>query len=149
LFRILMDAIRSSDGAVLFSGSAQVSVTPGSSGEPPPITIPVTYGGPKGVRVVMAPRDTGVAPGGTFTFRATVFDASNNPVAEPVGFYLVNTSDALKLVLNRLSGVATAQTGATGEVDVQALSAGGLADTTKVFIGALPAGVRITPGYAN
>ena len=149
LFRIIMEAVRSSDGAVLFSGTADVSVTPGSGASAPPISIPVAYGGPKGVQVVIAPRDTGVAPGGTFTYRATVLDATSNSVAEPVGFYLVNAADASKLTLNRLSGVANALAGASGSVLVRALTAGGLADTTSVFIGALPAGVRITPGFAT
>ncbi|MBI4502691.1 MAG: Ig-like domain-containing protein [Gemmatimonadetes bacterium] len=139
VFRVLLDAVRSSDGLVLFSGSQDVTVTSTSGGPPPEVRIPITFVGPRGARVVIGPKDTAFAGAASFSFRATVFDVENNVVAnDPVSFYLVNAADASKLTLNRITGAATVPTGQTGEVRVYALSADSLRDTARVTLGFIP-----------
>ena len=149
VFRVLLDAVRSGDGAVLFSGSQDISVTSGTGGTPQEVQIPVSYAGPLSARVAIAPRDTNMASGSSFTMRATVFDASDNVIAVPVTFYLVNAADATKLTVNRLTGQVTAAAGQQGEVGVYAMSADSLRDTTRIFVGVVAASLRVTPGYGN
>jgi hypothetical protein len=147
-FRVLLDAVRGTDQAVLFSGSQSVIVTAGSTSTAQEIAIPVLYSGPRGARVVLTPADTVVGPNKSFAFKATVFDNNNTVVNVPVGFYLLNSGDANKLTINRLTGVATT-TGQTGDVLILALTADSLRDTSHVFVGSVPTQVRIAPGYGN
>jgi Cohesin domain len=144
-FTLLLEALRSSDGMVLFSGTQTVTVT-GSSGTTP-VSIPVTYTGPNGAFVVIQPRDTAIAPGAAFTFTAVVFDAAEAAVPVPVTFDLADAANAVILTVSKYTGIATAGT-TTGTVQVVARSADGLTDTARVAVGAVPAGVRVTPGYA-
>jgi hypothetical protein len=146
-FTLLLEAIRSSDGVVLFSGTQTVTVT--STSGTTPVSIPVSYAGPTGALVIIQPRDTAIAPGGTFTFAAVVLDANSAPVAVPVTFGLVTAADSVILRVGKYTGTATAGTGPTGTVQVVARSADGLTDTARVAVGAVPAGVRIVPGYAT
>jgi hypothetical protein len=144
-FTLLLEAIRSSDGVVLFSGTQSVTVT-GSSGTTP-VSIPVAYAGPKGAFVVIQPRDTAIAPGAAFTFTAVVFDTVEATVAVPVTFGLVTDADSAILRVAKYTGVATAGTGATGTVRVVARSADGLTDTARVSVGAVPAALDVIPGF--
>jgi len=146
-FTVLLQAIRSSDGAVLFQGTQSLTVDPGSGSGP--VSVPVTYAGPTGARVVISPRSTAVTPGQSFTFTAVVYDAANAVVNVPVTFNLVKAGDSTLLGLARVSGVATAAAGASGTVPVVARSADGHTDTARVSIGAVPPAVRITPGFAT
>jgi hypothetical protein len=145
LFRILLDAIRSSDGMVLFSGIQEIQLSTASS-EGQEVQVPVSYTGPAGTRLVLAPRDTSVLPGGTFQFRATVFDEGDTPLASPVSFFLVNPADAGRLAVSRLTGLASAGAGASGVVRVYGTTPNDLRDTVDVFLGAVVASVRIDPG---
>ena len=144
-FRILLDAIRSSDGAVLFSGIEVVQVAAGASGGQE-VEIPVSYTGPAGTRLVLAPRDTAVLPNGAFQFRATVFDEAEMPVASPVSFFLVDPADAGRLAVSRLTGLASAGATASGTVRVYGVTPNDLRDTVTVFLGAIVAAVRVDPG---
>ena len=148
-FRILLDAIRSSDGVVLFSGVQIISVaaTP-PSGTPPTFDIPVTYAGPTGTSILVSPRDTAVAPGVTFPLVAVVRDAAEAVVAVPVTFALANPADSTILQVGRLTGLVTTRIGAQGETRVGAKSADGLTDPARIFVGSTPASVRVTPGFA-
>jgi hypothetical protein len=147
VFEVHLQAIRSSDGEVLFEGVQLVTVT-GTSGSTP-VTIPVTYAGPTGVSCVIAPADTAVAFGGSFTFRAAVYDAQGLVVAVPVTFDLVTPADSLILSVSRHTGAATANATVSGTVFVVARSADGLTDTARVAVGAIPGTIRVTPGFAN
>lgn len=147
-FRVVLEAIRSSDGAVLFSGVDTVSVGTGSTGGGAPIEIPVHYVGPTAARVVLTPGDTAVEAGSSFTFQAATYDAGENPVSVPVRYHLVERADSVLMTVERLTGAATVATGVEGEVDVYATTPdGAAADTARVLIGAVPVGVGIFPGF--
>jgi len=147
LFRVLLDAFRASDVAVLFSGSEDVVVT--SGGGPQEVQVPIGYSGPHGAGVVVAPKDTNVTAGGSFAFRATVFDANGSVVGVPVTFHLINPADASKLRVSRLAGLATAVAGQQGTVLVLALTADSLRDTARVVVRSATASVQVTPGYGS
>jgi hypothetical protein len=147
-FRVLLDAVRATDGAVLFAGVQEVVVTSGSTSTAQEVSIPVSYSGPRGARVVLTPADTVVGTNRSFTFKSTVFDSKDAVVSVPVGYYLLNPADASKLTINRLTGAATT-TAQTGDVLVLALTADSLRDTAHVFVGSVAQAVRITPGSAN
>lgn len=144
-FAILLQAIRSADGMVLFRGADTVTVSTTSGGTP--VTIPVSYAGPTGVRCVIGPPDTAIAPGASFTFRATVYDGANAVVPVPVTYALLNPADSVVLRVQKYTGVATAGLSTTGTVFVVARSADGLRDTARVGVGAVPAGIRVRPGF--
>lgn len=148
VFRILLDAVRGQDNAVLFTGSNDVIVTNTSSASAQPVQIPVAYSGPRGARVVLTPADTVVGLNTAFAFRSTVFDAADAVVNVPVGYYLLDPADAAKLVLNRLTGAATS-TGQTGDVLVLALTADSLRDTAHVVVGNIASALAITPGIGT
>jgi hypothetical protein len=149
LFRIVLEAVRSADGMVLFTGSSDVLVEAGTSGGATPVEIPVTYAGPTAATVILAPRDTAVDVGGTFRFRATAFDGQGSAVDVPLRFFLVNAADATRLTVDRLSGDAEALS-AGGQVSVFVRTADtAAADTTRVFLGVQPGAIQVTPGYAN
>lgn len=150
VFTVVLDAIRSSDTAVLFSGNEDVVVTSTAGSDPQEVQIPVRYSGVRGTRVVVAPKDTLVAPGGSFTMHATVFDASDAAIADPVFYYLINASDASKLTLNRLTGAASGVAGQLGTVLVLALTADSLRDTARIVLGVVPvAAVTVAPPSAT
>jgi hypothetical protein len=149
-FRVRLEAVRSSDGAVLFSGESIVSVTAGSSGTGAPVEIPVTYTGPTAARLVLMPSDTAVEAGSSFIFRASTFTAAGGAVNVPVRYALVNAADSVLLRVDRLTGQATVAGGAEGEGLVYAMTPDGLAaDTSRVLIGAVPVAVAVNPGYVN
>jgi len=149
-FRVRLEAVRSSDGAVLFSGESIVSVAAGGSGTGDPIEIPVTYTGPTAARLVLMPSDTAVEAGSSFTFRASTFTAAGGAVNVPVRYALVNPLDSLSLQVDRLTGDATVAADVEGEVLVFAVTPDSVAaDTSRVLIGAVPVAVAVAPGYAN
>jgi len=146
---ILLDAIRSSDNAVLFSSVDTADIQEQGSGASEPI-IPkhMTYVGPPAVSIAIAPRDTAVEGGSSFRYRATALDAAGGAV--PVRFGLVNRADSMSIRVDRLTGEATTTAGAEATVSVFARTVDSLlADTTRVLIGAVPVGVAISPGYEN
>lgn len=146
-YTVLLQAIRSSDGLVLFEGTQTVTVSPGTTAAP--AQLPVTYVGPAAAAVSIQPRDTAVAPGSVFTFTAVARDAAQAVVATPVTFALVTAADSVILNVGKFTGVATAGTGPTGTVRVVARTPEGRTDTARVSVGAVPAGVRVTPGFAT
>lgn len=143
-FTVLIQAIRSSDGVVLFEGTQVVMVTTTVGGTA--VEIPVTYAGPTGALLLVEPADTAIAPGASFTYRTTVLDNLEAPVLVPVTFALAVAADSAILAVNKYTGTATAGTGPTGTVRVVARTPDGLADTARVSVGAVPVGVRVTPG---
>jgi hypothetical protein len=144
-FTVFLQAIRSGDGLVLFEGTQTVSVTAGAT---TPAEVPVTYVGPAAASVEVQPRDTAIGPGASFTFNAVARDAAQAVVASPVTFTLVTPADSLILNVRKYTGVATAGTSATGTVRVVARTPDGRTDTARVSVGAVPAGLRVTPGFA-
>jgi uncharacterized protein YjdB len=150
VFTVMLDAIRSTDAALLFSGHADIVVTSTAGSAPQEVQIPVAYSGARGTRVVVSPKDTLVTPGGSFTMRSTVFDASNAVIQVPVSYYLINASDASKLTLNRLTGAANGAAGQFGTVLVLALTADSLRDTARIVLGVVPvATVTVSPPSAT
>lgn len=149
-FRVRLDALESATGAVLFSGSQEVQVTSTSTGSSQPVEIPVQWAGPVATRIVIAPHDTALAAGGAFLLRATAFDAQDAIITSSPRYYLVNTADANKLTVNRLTGLVTAATGQQGlvRVYVETLDPTPPRDTANIYVGAVPSSVRITPGHA-
>jgi hypothetical protein len=148
-FVILLRALRSSDGLVLFSGLDTIQVQ--SSGQGMADSIPITYTGPRAARLTIAPKDTAVTGAAVIPFRVTAFDSSNAVVSGVyVSFFLVDRADSSKLTLGKYTGVASGVSGASGQVRVYALAPGGVSsDTASVILGSAPAGVKVTPGYAD
>lgn len=146
-FTVLLQAIRSSDGLVLFEGSQTVSVAPGSTTQA--AQLPVSYVGPAAASVTIQPRDTAVGPGASFTFTAVARDSAQAVVGTPVTFALVTPADSLVLRVGKYTGAAMAGTGPTGTVRVVARTPapGGRTDTARVSVGAVPAGLRVAPGF--
>src|SRR6266853_1763855 len=66
-FQVTLQGIRSSDGAVLYTGVATVVVS--GAGANPPVSVPVSYIGPcrlgSGCIVTVAPQDSPLATGGS------------------------------------------------------------------------------------
>jgi len=144
-FEVWLQAIRSGDGMLLFEGVDTVTVTTTSGSTP--IEIPVAYAGPTGALLLLEPADTAIAPGASFTYRAVVLDTLEAPALVPVTFVLAVPADSTILTVNRSTGVVTAGTANTGTVRVVARTPDGLADTARVSVGAVPAGVDVTPGF--
>ena len=146
-FRITFNAIRSSDGEVLFSGVDTVGVT---SGTFDPDVIPVTYVGPISARVEISPKAIAADSGDTFTFSATAFDSTDAVIAVPLRFFLVNPADSTTLTVHYRSGEAEVLNTAIPTVGVYVRSADDppATDTATVSIGVVAASVVIDPGYA-
>jgi hypothetical protein len=137
-FRIVLEALRSTDGVIVFAGEDTVVVTAQSgSGEGQSVEIPIVYTGPRAKTIVLAPKDTAVASGATFTYRVTAYDSLGGIVTGVVTtFHLVTPADSTKLILNRLTGLATTVSGAQGAVRVYARTADSVAyDTARVQLG--------------
>jgi hypothetical protein len=156
-FRLILTAVRSSDGTVLFSGQSDVQVSSSAAGTTISTdTIPLPYVGPRAVRVRIAPKDTAVTGTSPFNYRAVALDAAGLPVVpQPqFTFFLVNPADSTKLRLGKFTGTATPVAGATGTVRVRVEAPGPtagtvVADTARVVVGVAPAGVVVRPGYLN
>lgn len=147
-FRIVLQALRSSDGLIVFAGEDTVVVTSASSsGTGQQVEIPIVYTGPKAKTISLTPADTALVSG-TIAYRVTAFDSVGNVVLGVESrYFLVNPADSNRLRVDRLTGVAT--TGAdSGQVLVYARTVDSAAyDTARVFVGAGPVGLRITPGF--
>lgn len=143
-FRVLLDAIRSSDGAVLFSGVEIISVTdPGPGQQPPEIQITPIYTGPTAARVAIAPPETVLTEGATFRFRATAFDAANNAIDVPLEFEVPDPAHANILSVQRLTGQVTAGTAAPGVAAVlvvRSFDTPPVSDAALVFVCSTAAG---------
>jgi len=156
-FRLILTAVRSSDGTVLFSGTSSVQVSSSGGGTSVSTdTIPLPYVGPRAVKLKLAPKDTAVTGTGSFTYRVTALDSAGQVVSpQPqFTFFLVNPADSTKLRLGKFTGTATPVAGATGTVQVRAEAPGPsagtvVADTARVTVGVVPAAVVVTPGYLN
>ncbi len=156
-FRLVLTAVRSGDGTVLFSGQSDIQVTSSASGSTISTdTIPLPYVGPRAARVAIAPKDTAVTGTAPFTYRAVAFDSAGALlVPQPqFTFFLVNPADTAKVKLGKFTGVATPVSGATGQVRLYVQAPGRttgsvVADTARLFLGSVPAAVRLNPGYAN
>jgi uncharacterized protein YjdB len=150
-FRVVLQALRSADGVIVFAGEKTVVVSSeSSSGQGQSVAVPIVYTGPKAKRIVIAPHDTALVSG-TIAYRVSAYDSLGGVVVGVESrFFLVNPADSTKLTVNRLTGLATTVTGASGESRVYAVTADGAAyDTARVFVGAGPVGVRITPPFAT
>ena len=152
-FRVRLEAFRASDGEIFFVGESFVTVFATANVDDPAqaVTIPIEYAGPRGVRVVIAPRDTAVQQGGTLTLRATVFDSTDVPIEAPVTFNLVTPRDSVLLRVGRTTGIAEANASGSGRVSVFVRTGDSLTDTTSVFVvGANdPVALRLGTGSAN
>lgn len=152
-FRIVLQARRSLDGLIVFSGEDTVVVTSESSGgEGQQVEIPVAYVGPRAARIVLTPSDTALPTVGSFVYTVAAYDSLDAPIAGgvEVRFFLVAPADSSKLTVNRLTGLVTSIAGQTGQVGVYGRTIDGVAaDTARVFVGAVPAGIKFTPGHAN
>ena len=151
-FRVQLDVMQT-DGSVLFSGSQVVTVTSAAASAPQEVTLPVAWVGPMAARIVIAPKDTAIATGGSFTLRSIIFDGQDQDITSKASprYYLVNPADASRLAVNRFSGLVTGLAGATGQVLVYAETTDPVPprDTARIFLGSVPALVRLTPGIAN
>jgi hypothetical protein len=149
LFLLVLRAYRSSDHLVLFSGTATVTVYATSSGKSQ--EVPVNYVGPRPSRITIAPKDTSLTGTGSFAYRVTGYNDLGAVIPGAyVSFFLVDPTDSTKLLLGKFSGVATAVPSAVGVVRVYSQAPGGVtSDTARVFLGAVPQSLRVTPGYAN
>ncbi len=148
-YQVSLQGIRSRDGAVLYTGSDTVTVTPGRATRVD--SVPVAYIGPCGLgagcRVIVAPQDSTLAAGGSLVVRVSV-DSAGVPVTG-VPVVLTNLTPTLILVApdGHVTGLVTA-TGGAGRV---AAAIRGAADTLRLTVAALtaPAAVLIAPGYAT
>jgi hypothetical protein len=131
---------------VLFQGTQTVTASQGTTTVP--TLLPVTYVGPAAASVAIQPRDTAIGPGASFTFTGVARDSTQAVVGTPVTFTLVTPADSVILRVQKHTGLATAGTTATGTVRVAARTPDGRGDTARVSVGAVPAGLRITPGFA-
>ena len=147
--RVRLEAFRASDGQIFFVGQSIVTILAADPAQS--ITIPIEYAGPRGIRVVIAPRDTAVQQGGTLTLRATVFDSTDAPIEVPVTYNLVTPRDSVLLKLGRTTGIAQADVSGSGRVSVFVRTGDSLTDTTNVFVvGANdPVALRLLTGSAN
>jgi hypothetical protein len=112
-FEILLEGVRSSDNAVLYSGIDTVLVSGGST-TPPPIEIPVNYVGPcqaaSGCQVTVGPLGVSLAQGDSVLMIASVDSAGIPVVGVPVSLINLDTS----LVRVRSSRFVVARTGTPG-----------------------------------
>jgi uncharacterized protein YjdB len=147
-FIVRLEAFRSSDGTILYSGVDTVEVRESSGEEEPEgVEIPLVVQPLGAASVVIAPSDTAVVAGEGFTFRAAVFDRAGAPIDVPVRY---RSSDTVSLQINRLSGAVTTSSSADAVVEVIVHTVDSAAfDTARVAIGRVPAVVVLTPGFLN
>ncbi len=145
-FDVLLEAVRTSDNVVLYSGSASVIVRSGT-GTPAPVQVPVSYAGPAVAFFFVSPFDTVVANGGTFTFVVSASDSFENQVEAPVSFSLLRPADSTLLSVGRASGLARAAATGTGYVGVGVQVGGptGPRDTAWVYVGSVPQNSVLDP----
>jgi trimeric autotransporter adhesin len=147
---VTLQGIRSSDGAVLYTGIDTVVVT--GTGATPPVTVPVSYVGPcqpgSGCVVTVAPQDTTLAAGGSFVMRVAVDSALTAVAGVPVAL----TNLTPDLILVGPDGRVTALPSPGGGAARVAAAIRGAADTLRLTVSPLvgaPAAVLANPGYAT
>lgn len=152
-FVVRLEAFRSSDNTILYSGVDTLQVTAGSGGGGggQSVEVPVNYAGPQAASIVILPADTIVSPGGTFQFRAEVRDPSQQLLSVPVRFELLRPADSVTLSVDRLTGVATAASNAEAEAFVVArtLDPQPKKDTARVYAGQRAGSLKLVPGYLD
>ena len=136
-FEILLEGVRSSDNAVLYSGIDTVRIFAGSA-TPPPIEIPVSYVGPcqvtSGCQVTVGPQGASLVQGDSVLMTALV-DSVGIPVAG-VPVSLINLDTALVRVGSTRYVVArTATPGGTARIVADVRS-----DADTLFLTVYPAG---------
>ena len=146
-FRIRLDAIRSSDGMVLFSGSETILVSAGA--DTPRVEIPVSYSGPPAGRLNIAPDDTVVSQGAAFRFRATVFDTAGNVIDVPVTYDLDNPADSAVIALNRATGDVSVKQDIGGAVLVVATTKDSVPALDTAFVAGFRGRWLVDPGRAQ
>jgi hypothetical protein len=137
---------QNSAGRTLFSGSVDVTVSPGGSQSPPPIQT--VYQGPGGNvdTIALAPRNPQVAAGGAVTFTLSAFDGQRAPIP-PESVYVSWRASTAAAQMNA-TGVLTAPA-APGSFWVYARTPvttghpNGLADSTQVSV--VSGGIVIQP----
>jgi len=146
-FQVTLQGIRSSDGAVLYTGVATVVVS--GAGANPPVSVPVSYIGPcrigSGCIVTVAPQDSTLATGGSLVLRIRVDSAQTPVTGVPVA--LTNLTPGLVLVApDRTVTALLSPTGGAARVEA---AIRGAADTLRVTVAPLtaPAAVLVNPGY--
>jgi hypothetical protein len=148
-FAVVLQGIRSRDGAVLYMGNDTVTVRPGLPTRVD--SVPVAYIGPCGLgagcRVTVAPQDTTLPPGGSFVMRISIDSAGTAIAGVPA--VLTNLTPDLTLV-GADRGI-TALASPTGGAARVATAIRGAADTLRLTVSPLtaPAMVLISPGYAT
>ncbi|MGH7547809.1 MAG: Ig-like domain-containing protein [Gemmatimonadales bacterium] len=149
-FEVMLQGIRSSDGAVLYMGVDTVEVR--AAGLVPPITVPVSYAGPcqfgSGCVVTVAPQDTTLGLGGSFVMRISVDSTLTAVAGVPVA--LTNLTPGLILV--GPDARVTALLGTSGGPARVVAAIRGVADTLQLTVSPLvgiPAAVLVTPGYGT
>jgi hypothetical protein len=112
-FSILLEGVRSSDAAVLYSGADTVQISAGSV-TPPPVQITVNYVGPcgatSGCQVTVGPQQQGLAQGDSLLMTVVVDSGGIPVVGVPVSLLNLDTS----LVRVRTSRFIVARTGTAG-----------------------------------
>jgi hypothetical protein len=150
-FEILLEGLRTSDGAVLYSGVDTVAVAAGAT-SPPPVEIPVAYVGPcgaaSGCLVTAGPRGISLSQGDSLLMTLAV-DSAGFPVAG-VPVSLVNLDSTLVVLRSNLRVVArTGTAGGSARIVAQIRSdADTLVVTVLPVAGPVPARVIVMPGYA-
>lgn len=149
-FRITLQAIRASTGAVVFQGVtiAQVSNSGGTANV---VTVPVVYVGVLPATVTISPNDTSLTDGSSYSLVATARDAQGAVLADvPITFEFVDAADSNVIELGRLTGSVTIPAGTPNqEIFMYARTPNERRDTTRLFVGATPAGVDVAPGFGN
>ncbi|MHB0964674.1 MAG: hypothetical protein ACYC5V_15860, partial [Gemmatimonadaceae bacterium] len=123
-------------GEVVFKGGpVDLTVVPkGSSNQPAPVQIPITYSGPgsTATNVTISPSSVAVTEGQAFAFTAVATDASGAPLAgTPIVWA---TLDGARAVLNSSSGGAGHALFVRGDARIVAQLLTGPADTAIVSV---------------
>jgi hypothetical protein len=147
-FIVRIEAFRSSDGTILYSGVDTIQVEESAPDQDPAsVEIPVVIRPLGAATVEIAPGDTAVAAGEGFTFRATVRDSAGAAIDVPVRF---RSADTVSLQINRLTGAVTTSSTADTVVEVIVHTVDSAAfDMARVAIGRVPAVVVLAPGFLN
>ena len=149
-FEVFLEGIRSTDAAVLYSGTDTVSVS-AATAEPPPVEILVSSVGPcqaaAGCTITVGPTGASLAQGDSLLMTVLV-DSTGVPVlGVPISLINLDTS----LVSVRASRFVVAKTGTPGGTARVIGQIRGDEDTLRVAVavqGGGPALVIVTPGYA-
>ncbi|HUL03385.1 MAG TPA: hypothetical protein VLV16_09185 [Gemmatimonadales bacterium] len=144
-FEVLLEGIRSSDGAVLYTGADTVTVNAGVSTAV--ADVPVSYVGPcgpsSGCTLTAEPQDTSVDPGSAFAMRILV-DSARKAIA---GVPVVLTNLTPQLIAVKPDGFITVLTATTGGLAQVIAATSGAVDTLRVNVTAQ--GLVVTPSFVT